>query len=433
MLHAGAAPTPRQKPAVPLIANPHVAIVGGGPAGLMAADVVSAAGVRVTVYDRMPTLGRKFLMAGRGGLNLTHTEPFGAFLPRYREGEAQLRAAIEAFPPEAVRAWCEALGQSTFVGSSGRVFPQAMKTSPLLRAWLRQLSGRGVTVRPRHTWKGWDDDGRLLFDSAEGQVAVEADAVVFALGGGSWPGLGSDAGWVGAFQAAGIAVAPIAPTNCGFIVAWSQHFKNRFQGQPLKRIGLAHAGQQVRGEAVVTEQGLEGGAIYALSAALRDRIARDGEAELLVDLRPDLNTEVLARQLDAPRGKASLSTVLRRVRLSPVSIGLLQEWTHRTGVRIGRMDAAALAERIKGLPVVLVGTAPIERAISTAGGVRLDAVDADYMLTSRAGTFVAGEMLDWEAPTGGYLLQACLSTAAAAGRGVLAWLSAGSRPGSTDV
>lgn len=414
--------TPFQKAPVPDHSATHVAIVGGGPAGLMAAEVLSAAGISVTIYDRMPTLGRKFLMAGRGGLNLTHSEPRETFLSRYREGEASLRAAIEAFPPEAVLAWCEALGQPTFVGSSGRVFPKSMKTSPLLRAWLRRLAGRGVTVRTRHTWRGWDETGLLEFDTPEGPVGVEARAVVLALGGGSWPGLGSDAAWFGVLQRAGIPLATIVPANCGFIAGWSQHFKERFAGQPLKRIGLKHHGLNIRGEALITELGLEGGGIYALSAELRQSIARDGEATLHIDLRPDLDTDSLAKQLDAPRGKASLSTFLRRLRLSAPAIGLLQEWAHRTGQSLGQIPAGELAERIKGVPVVLTGTAPMERAISTAGGIRMEALDEHYMLKGRPGTFVAGEMLDWEAPTGGYLLQACLSTGAAAGYGVVAWL-----------
>ncbi len=397
----------------------------------MAADVVSAAGMQATVYDRMPSLGRKLLMAGRGGLNLTHSEPLETFMQRYRKRAGSLRGAIEAYPPDAARAWCEALGQPTFVGSSGRVFPKAMKTSPLLRAWLRQLAARGVEVRTRHTWRGWDEAGRLQFDTPQGSTSIEAQAVVLALGGGSWPGLGSDAAWIDILRTAAIPVEPVVPANCGFIVQWSAHFRDRFAGQPLKRIGLAYEGQTVRGEAIVTEQGLEGGAIYALSAELREAIARDGSATLHLDLRPDLDAATLARQLDTPRAKTSLSTFLRKLRFPPVAIGLLQEWAHAEGRPLGQVPATALAERSKALPIVLTGTAPIGRAISTAGGVEFAALDADYMLTSRPGTFLAGEMLDWEAPTGGYLLQACLSTGAAAGRGALAFLAATTLDGMT--
>ncbi len=397
----------------------------------MAADVVSAAGMQATVYDRMPSLGRKLLMAGRGGLNLTHSEPLETFMQRYRERAGSLRGAIEAYPPDAVRAWCEALDQPTFVGSSGRVFPKVMKTSPLLRAWLRQLAARGVEVRTRHTWRGWDEAGRLQFDTPQGSTSIEAQAVVLALGGGSWPGLGSDAAWVDILRTVAIPVEPIVPTNCGFIVQWSEHFRDRFAGQPLKRISLAYEGQTVRGEAIVTEQGLEGGAIYALSAELREAIARDGSATLQLDLRPDLDAATLTRQLDAPRAKTSLSTFLRKLRFPPVAIGLLQEWAHAEGRPLGQVPATALAELSKALPIVLTGTAPIGRAISTAGGVEFAALDADFMLASRPGTFLAGEMLDWEAPTGGYLLQACLATGAAAGRGALAFLAATTLDGMT--
>jgi uncharacterized flavoprotein (TIGR03862 family) len=408
----------------------HVAVIGAGPAGLMAAEVLAERGACVTVYDRMPSAGRKLLMAGRGGLNLTHSEDIGAFLQRYGAATPHLRSAIEAFPPAAVRAWCEGLGQGTFIGSSGRVFPKAFKTSPLLRAWLRRLDGAGVAFKLRHHWLGWDGQGDVLFDTPDGRVAVHADAVVLALGGASWPRLGSDGGWVDALANAGIAVAPLRPANCGFIVHWSEVFRGRFEGQPLKRIGLSFGAQSVRGEALITRQGLEGGGIYALAAPLREAIATGGEAELYIALRPDLTVAELQRRLDAPRHKQSLSTFLRKtVNLSPPAIGLLHEAIASTPGRFAEMDAAGLAALINAVPVRLVGTASLDRAISTAGGVSFDAVDEAFMLRARPGVFVAGEMLDWEAPTGGYLLQASFATGVAAARGALTWFARNQKPG----
>ena len=401
-----------------------VAVIGAGPAGLMAAEVLAAAGVRVTVYDRMPSAGRKFLMAGRGGLNLTHSEDLPAFLGRYGDAAASLRAAIEAFPPSAVRAWCEGLGQDTFVGSSGRVFPKSLKASPLLRAWLRRLAAAGVGFAFRHHWIGWDTSGRLQFDAPDGHVGIDADAIVLALGGASWPRLGSDGGWIDALTRAGVAVAPLRPANCGFIANWSDVFRDRFEGQPLKRIELSFRGERVRGEAVITRNGLEGGAVYALSAALREAIAASGEAVLHIALRPDLSAAELQQRLAAPRGKQSLSTFLRKaVNLSPPAIGLLNEAAASASLRLASMDAAALAALINAVPVRLVGTASIDRAISTAGGISFAALDEHFMLSLRPGTFAAGEMLDWEAPTGGYLLQASFATGAAAARGVLGWFA----------
>lgn len=402
-----------------------VAVIGGGPAGLMAAEVMAAGGAHVTVYDRMPSLARKFLLAGRGGLNLTHSEELEPFLSRYGAAAEQLRPAIEAFPPSAVRGWCEGLGEPTFVGTSGRVFPTAMKASPLLRAWLARLIGGGITLRNRCAWKGWDAEGRLLFDTPAGEKAVAADAAVLALGGASWPRLGSTGDWVPLLSGAGVAVRPLAAANCGFLVDWSEVFRTRFEGQPLKRIAAMFGGQRVRGEALVTATGIEGGAIYALSGALRDAIAEDGGAQLHIDLRPDMTVEAIAVRLGKARGKQSLATFLRKaVGLSPLEIGLLHE-TARS--RIADLAPEAVAPLIKAVPIRLTAAAPIATAISSAGGVTWDEVDANLMLRARPGVFVAGEMLDWEAPTGGYLLQGCLATGAQAGRGVLDWLAHANR------
>ncbi len=398
-----------------------VAIIGAGPAGLMAAEVLAQGGARVTVYDAMPSAGRKFLMAGRGGLNLTHSEPLDAFLARYREAKPQLAAAIEAFPPDRLREWCEALGQETFVGSSGRIFPKALKASPLLRAWLRRLDAAGVRFSLRHRWTGWDESGRLLFKTPGGQIAVEAGATLLALGGASWPRLGSDGGWVKTLGARGVIISPLKPANCGFVVAWSEIFRDRFEGVPLKGIATAFGTLGLRGEAMITRDGIEGGAIYALSAELREAILSSGHATLHIALRPD--TSDLVTRLSAPRGKQTFSNWLRKAtQLSPVAIGLLQEAAKLLGISLPSLSPKNLAELINAVPVELIGIAPIARAISTAGGIALDELDADFMFRRLPGVFAAGEMLDWEAPTGGYLLQACFATGAAAGKGALKWL-----------
>jgi uncharacterized flavoprotein (TIGR03862 family) len=398
------------------------AVVGGGPAGLMAAEVLARAGIAVTVYDRMPSAGRKFLMAGRGGLNLTHSEPLPHFLGRYSGGAPQLNTAIEAFPPQALRDWSESLAQPTFVGSSGRVFPKAFKASPLLRGWLRRLTGLGVTFKMRHRWTGWDAGGRLLFITPEGAAAIDPDVTILALGGASWPKLGSDGSWTDILAARGIAMTPLAPANSGVAVAWSDIFR-RFEGQPLKRIAVTLGGRTARGEAVVTRDGLEGGAIYALSAPLRDALAKEGAATVTVDLLPDLTAPALADKLRAPRGKQSLSNALRKAtRLSPAALGLTNESAAHSGLKLAAMDPAALAAFLKAVPITITAMAPIDSAISTAGGVRFDALDDHFMLKAKPGVFVAGEMLDWEAPTGGYLLQGCFATGVAAAQGALAWL-----------
>ena len=397
--------------------NFSIAVIGGGPAGLMAAEKLAGPGTVVTIYDRMPTVGRKFLMAGRGGLNLTHSEPLETFLARYGEAASWLGAAINAFSPTALREWSHALGQETFIGSSGRVFPKSLKASPLLRAWLRRLNGLGVRFSLRQSWRGWDESGKLIFTDKDGNEAlIHADAVVLALGGASWPRLGSDGGWVEILRAQGIDVAPLRSTNCGFIAPWSAIFSDRFAGQPIKPLTLSFAGKTLQGEAVVTRGGLEGGVIYALSALLRDAIETDGEAVLKLDLRPSLSLSELTDRLHAPRGSQSFATYLRKAAgLSPVAIGLMRESLNGSSLPT---DVHALASLIKGTKIRLTETAPLARAISSAGGVRKDELDEHFMLKKKPGVFIVGEMLDWEAPTGGYLLQACFSTAVRAAEGV---------------
>jgi uncharacterized flavoprotein (TIGR03862 family) len=401
-----------------------VAVIGAGPAGLMAAEVLAQGGADVTVYDSMPSAGRKFLMAGRGGLNLTHSEPLPQFLARYREAMPHLKAAIEAFSPQTLREWSEVLGQPTFVGSSGRVFPKAFKASPLLRAWLRRLDAAGVQFSLRHRWTGWDDDGRLWFQSPEGLRAVDAGATVLALGGASWPRLGSDGSWADTLAAKGVSVSPLKPANSGFTVAWSDIFRDRFEGQPLKGAALSFGSQTVRGEAIVTRTGIEGGAIYALSAELRQAILKSGQATLKIALRPDLEINDLIARLSQPKGKQSFSNFLRKAaHLSPAAIGLLQEAAKTSGVSLSSLSPADIARLINAVPIQLNDIAPIARAISTAGGISFDELDSDFMIRRLPGVFAAGEMLDWEAPTGGYLLQASFATGVAAGRGALKWLT----------
>jgi uncharacterized flavoprotein (TIGR03862 family) len=385
----------------------------------MAAEVLAGAGVEVVVYERMPSPGRKLLRAGRGGLNLTHSEPLAALLGRYGPARDRLAPAVEAFDATAVRAWCARLGLDTMVGSSGRVFPVGLRAAPLLRAWLARLGDLGVELRVRHRWVGWTDGGALLFTDGDGAtITVEADATILALGGGSWSRLGSDGAWIEPVAKAGIHVAPLRPANCGFVVAWSPAFSERFEGVPLKDVGLSHAGATARGDAVVTRTGIEGGAVYGISRALRDTLENGGPATLRIDLRPDQTAVELARRLARRRPKDSRATALRRAHLHAVDIGLLREVT---GNRLPD-DADALARLAKSLEVTVTETQPLDRAISTAGGIAFDEVDERFMLRQRPGTFVAGEMLDWEAPTGGYLLQATMSSAVAAANGTLAWL-----------
>lgn len=397
-----------------------VHIVGAGPAGLMAAERLAGSGCAVVVHEAMPSPARKLLMAGRGGLNLTHSEPLDRFLSRYGAARPVVEPWLDAFPPDDLKAWAEGLGQPTFVGSSGRVFPKAMKASPLLRAWLARLAAAGVQLRTRSRWTGFEGEA-LRFETAEGPRLEHPDATVLALGGANWPRLGSDGAWRPWLEAKGVAVTPFQPANAGFDVAWSPVFAERFAGQPLKPIALTHGKQSVRGEAVVTRYGLEGGAIYALSASLRDAIARDGAASLVVDLRPDLTLEALAARLARPRGKGSVTNWLRKAAgLSPAAIGLLREIP-------GEVPPGAdkLARRIKAVRLKVTRMQGLARAISSAGGVALGAMDERLMLKALPGVFVAGEMLDWEAPTGGYLLQASLASGVVAARGVMTWLEAG--------
>lgn len=408
-----------------------VAVVGAGPAGLMAAEALSASGLQVTLYERMPRVGRKLLLAGRGGLNLSHAEDRALFLSRYGSAEDRLTPIIDGFPAASLRAWAHGLEQDTFVGSSGRIFPVALKASPLLRAWLARLGGQGVQLRTMHEWTGWDGDGSLVFRLPDGSsVAVSPAATVLALGGASWPRLGADGSWVAPLAATGIEVTPLRPSNCGFTVAWSHSFRSRFAGQPLKKVTLTFHGRTVPGEAMVTDYGIEGGVVYALSARLRDAIAATGPATVYVDLRPDMPTARLAARLARVPAAQSVANTLRKgAGLEPVTINLLRESGPLPS------EPERLAALIKAVPLLLTAPQALERAISTAGGVALAELDGQLMLRRRPGTFVAGEMLDWEAPTGGYLLHAVLATGRAAALGARRWLETGgsdqSAPGTT--
>jgi uncharacterized flavoprotein (TIGR03862 family) len=415
----------RMMTALPPDAQAPVAIVGGGPAGLMAAEVLAMGGRKVELFDAMPSVGRKFLLAGKGGLNLTHSEAPERFAARYGERRAQLEPWLLAFGPDALREWVHGLGLDTFVGSSGRVFPADMKAAPLLRRWLHRLREQGVRLHMRHRWLGFGANGELRFATPNGERSQAASAVVLALGGGSWARLGSDGAWVPLLQAEGVAVAPLAPSNCGFDVApgWSAHLRERHAGAPLKSVCLRFEGHDGRrfeqiGECVITETGLEGSLVYAASALLRDEIAAHGEARIELDLLPVRSAQWVADEVRHPRGPRSLSTHLKsRLGLHGARVALLHEVLTREQLN----DAATLAAAIKALPLRLAAARPIDEAISSAGGVRFDALDEALMLRARPGVFCAGEMIDWEAPTGGYLLTACMASGVVAGRGALRW------------
>jgi len=404
-----------------------VAIIGGGPAGLMAAEVLAQGGVQVDLYDAMPSVGRKFLLAGKGGMNITHAEPMAAFLSRYGARRVQIAPLLDAFGPDALRAWVHGLGIDTFVGSSGRVFPADMKAAPLLRAWLQRLRAAGVRFHMRQRWLGWSDEGdggALRFAGPAGAQLVKPDAVLLALGGGSWARLGSDGAWLPLLAARGVEVAPLQPSNCGFDCAWSAHFSSRYAGFPLAPVALSFTDgngqvQRRKGQFVITATGVEGSLIYAFSAQIRDAIAAHGSAAVTLDLAPDWTPERVAAELCRPRGARSLSSHLQsRLNITGVKSGLLRELAGKEDFA----NPAVLAARIKALPLTLQAARPLDEAISSAGGVRFEALGPDLMLRALPGVFCAGEMLDWEAPTGGYLLTACFASGRTAGMGALDWL-----------
>ena len=403
----------------------NVAVIGGGPAGLMAAESAIAGGARVDVYDAMASVGRKFLLAGKGGLNLTHSEPLDFFLARYGSRRVHIEPLLAAFGPDALRAWAKRLGIETFVGTSGRVFPSDLKSAPLLRAWLRRLRLAGVTFHMRHRWRGWDEQGALCFTTSEGERSVQADAVILALGGGSWPQLGSDGAWAPLLAERGIPIAPLRPANCGFDVNWSKHFRMRFAGHPVKSVvvSMMHPdGSESRqpGEFVVTETGVEGGVIYPVSAGVREEIVATGTAVIHLDLAPHRDLSRLIKDLSQPRGSRSMASHLqRRAGIEGVKAGLLREVVPKPDFA----DPARLSAAIKALPLRLVAPRPLSEVISTAGGVAFEALDEHLMIRALPGVFCAGEMLDWEAPTGGYLLTACFASGRAAGAGAVAWLT----------
>lgn len=400
-----------------------VAIIGGGPAGLMAAEAAIAAGADVELYDAMPSVGRKFLLAGKGGLNLSHSEPMEPLLSRYGNRRSLIESAIRSFAPSAIQAWARELGVDTFVGTSGRIFPTDLHAAPLLRAWLRRLKQAGVRFSVRHRWCGWDGEGQLQFMTPQGPFSRRADAVVFALGGGSWPKMGSDATWIQILAERKVPVVPLKPANCGFDVRWTQYFRTKFAGHPVKTVAVAANtvdGTDIRrlGEFVITETGVEGGLIYAISSYARDVIEKNGTATIFLDLTPDRTVERLTRDLSRPRGKRTMATHLQRqAGISGVKAGLLREMVSQDVLT----HPARLAALLKSLPMTLVSPRPLEEAISTAGGVSFDALDARLMLQSLPGIFCAGEMLDWEAPTGGYLLTGCLATGRLAGEAAADW------------
>lgn len=409
---------PHQRP-------PKGVVIGGGPAGLMAAEMMASRGIEVELFDAMASVGRKFLLAGKGGMNITHSEAEDLFLSRYQERSPALQPALQTFGADALRAWVRGLGLDTFVGSSGRVFPTDMKAAPLLRAWLHRLRQQGVRIHTRHRWQGWTETGELMFKTLHGPLAVAADAVVLALGGGSWQRLGSDGAWVPWLQARGIAVQPLQPSNCGFNVGWTEHLRSRFAGVPLKSVVIRFTDasgklREQKGECVISETGLEGGLIYALSAPLRQCLEAHGDVTIFLDLAPDRTVAQLQTALEKPRGKDSLSSHLRkRAGLEGVRAALLREVLASAAMQ----DMSQLAATVKALPLKLLSPRPLDEAISSAGGVPFEALDRHYMLKTLPGVFCAGEMLDWEAPTGGYLLTACFATGYCAGLGAAHWLN----------
>lgn len=409
---------------MPNSTDPKVAIIGGGPAGLMAAEALSLAGLQVDVYDAMPSLGRKFLLAGVGGLNITHSEPYDAFCARYGDRQSQLQPILDRLPPSAVCSWANGLGIDTFTGSSGRVFPSEMKAAPLLRAWLHRLRSGGVRLHVRHRWLGWNSEGGLRLANTDGEISIKPQATILALGGASWPQLGSDGAWVPLLQATGVNIAPLQSANCGFDVAWSEHLRSRFAGAPLKSVAITFTDAQGRterrqGEMIIGEHGVEGSLIYAFSRPLRECINARGSATFSLDLAPGYETERLLVEVSHPRGARSISSHLKsRIGIAGIKMALLYEILSKEQLA----DAATLAASIKALPITVRAPRPIGEAISTAGGVCFDSVDENLMLTALPGVFVAGEMLDWEATTGGYLITACFATGLSAGMGVIKWL-----------
>jgi uncharacterized flavoprotein (TIGR03862 family) len=405
--------------------SPRVAVIGGGPAGLMAAEVLAAGGAQVDVYDAMPSVARKFLLAGKGGMNITHSEPYADFVARYGARSEQVAAWLGAFTPGDVRAWIHGLGIDTFIGSSGRVFPADMKAAPLLRAWLHRLRESGVRFHMRHRWLGWEGE-TLRFGGPEGELTVQADAVILALGGASWARLGSNGAWVPLLEERRVEVAPLVPANCGFDVGWSPHFSDKHAGAPLTTVAIEYedrTGCRARrqGQFVVTATGIEGSLVYAISSVLRDQIAARGTATIWLDLAPDHDAARVHAEVSRPRGARSMSSHLQsRLGIKGVKAGLLRECLSQADY----MDEELLARAIKALPVTLKRPRPIDEAISSAGGVRFEAMDAHGMLRAVPGVFVAGEMIDWEAPTGGYLLTACFASGRAAAQGVLRKLTA---------